>query len=258
MTNATTLPHLLIENARKHGSEKVALREKEFGIWQSVSWADYLANVQDLALGLVALGYEPGDKLAILADNRPEWLYSELAIQSLGGAAVGIFPDSHVDQVKYIIDHSDAVFLIVEDQEQTDKFLELKEACPKVRYVIVDDMKGMRYYDDPLLISLQKVQKMGRDLGQETPGLFEKCVAGLTEDTVAADRLHFRHDRPSQRRYADSPQHGQDGRELRSDRSRIPHRQSCFIPPVALGRRADDCGRLEPLQRLCRKFPGKD
>ena len=182
---AVTLPHLLIENARKHGSERVALREKEFGIWQSVSWSEYLANVQDLALGLVALGYEPGDKLAILGDNRPEWLYSELAIQSLGGAAVGIFPDSHVDQVKYIIDHSDAVFLIVEDQEQTDKFLELKEACPKVRYVIVDDMKGMRYYDDSLLISLKKVQKMGRDLGQETPGLFEKCVAGLTEDTVA-------------------------------------------------------------------------
>ena len=182
---ALTLPHLLIENARKHGSERVALREKEFGIWQSVSWSEYLANVQDLALGLVALGYEPGDKLAILGDNRPEWLYSELAIQSLGGAAVGIFPDSHVDQVKYIIDHSDAVFLIVEDQEQTDKFLELKEACPKVRYVIVDDMKGMRYYDDSLLISLKKVQKMGRDLGQETPGLFEKCVAGLTEDTVA-------------------------------------------------------------------------
>jgi long-chain acyl-CoA synthetase len=182
---ASTLPHLLIENARKHGSEKVALREKEFGIWQSVSWAEYLANVQDLALGLVALGYEPGDKLAILGDNRPEWLYSELAIQSLGGAAVGIFPDSHVDQVKYIIDHSDAVFLIVEDQEQTDKFLELKEACPKVRYVIVDDMKGMRYYDDPLLISFQKVQKMGRDLGLEAPGLFEKTVEELTEDTVA-------------------------------------------------------------------------
>jgi long-chain acyl-CoA synthetase len=182
---AATLPHLLIENARKHGSEKVALREKEFGIWQSVSWADYLANVQDLALGLVALGYEPGDKLAILGDNRPEWLYSELAIQSLGGAAVGIFPDSHVDQVKYIIDHSDAVFLIVEDQEQTDKFLELKEACPKVRYVIVDDMKGMRYYDDPLLISLKKVRKMGRDLGLESPGLFEKTVEELTEDTVA-------------------------------------------------------------------------
>jgi long-chain acyl-CoA synthetase len=182
---ALTLPHLLIENARKHGSEKVALREKEFGIWQSVSWSEYLTNVQDLALGLVALGYEPGDKLAILGDNRPEWLYSELAIQSLGGAAVGIFPDSHVDQVKYIIDHSDAVFLIVEDQEQTDKFLELKEACPKVRYVIVDDMKGMRCYDDPLLISLKKVRKMGRDLGLESPGLFEKTVEELTEDTVA-------------------------------------------------------------------------
>jgi long-chain acyl-CoA synthetase len=182
---ALTLPHLLIENARKYGSGKVALREKEFGIWQSVSWSEYLANVQDLALGLVALGYEPGDKLAILGDNRPEWLYSELAIQSLGGAAVGIFPDSHVDQVKYILDHSDVVFLMVEDQEQADKFLELKEACPKVRYVIVDDMKGMRYYDDPLLISLKKVQQMGRDLAGGSPGIFEKCVDGLTEDSVA-------------------------------------------------------------------------
>src|SRR4030042_414256 len=133
---AATLPHLLIENARKHGSEKVALREKEFGIWQSVSWAEYLANVQDLALGLVALGYEPGDKLAILGDNRPEWLYSELAIQSLGGAAVGIFPDSHVDQVKYIIDPSDAAFLVVEDQEQTDKFFEIKDQCSNIRKVI--------------------------------------------------------------------------------------------------------------------------
>ena len=119
---AGTLPHLLSENTRKFGPEKVALREKEFGIWQSVTWQEYLANVHDLALGLVSLGYQPGDKLAILGDNRPEWVYSELAIQTLGGAAVGIFPDSHIDQVKYIIDHSDAVFLVVEDQEQADKF----------------------------------------------------------------------------------------------------------------------------------------
>ena len=109
----------------------MALREKQFGIWQSVNWLTYLENVQNLALGLVAFGYQPGDKLAILGDNRPEWLYSELAIQSLGGAAVGIFPDSHINQVQYIIDHSDAVFLIVEDQEQTDKFLEIEGAVPQ-------------------------------------------------------------------------------------------------------------------------------
>jgi len=82
---AETLPHLLIENARKYANQKVALREKQFGIWQSVTWQEYLENVRDLALGLVELGYEPGDKLAILGDNRPEWLYCELAIQCLGG-----------------------------------------------------------------------------------------------------------------------------------------------------------------------------
>lgn len=182
---AATLPHLLNENARKFGPEKVALREKEFGIWQSVSWQDYLKNVQEIALGLLALGYHPGDKLAILGDNRPQWLYSELAIQSLGGASVGIFPDSHLDQVKYIIDHSDAVFLVVEDQEQADKFLEIKEQCPKIRHLIVDDMKGMRYYDDPLIMPLADVQQMGRELAAKEPDLYAKHLDSVTEDTVA-------------------------------------------------------------------------
>jgi long-chain acyl-CoA synthetase len=180
-----TLPHLLIEKALKYGHNKVAIREKEFGIWQSVTWQGYLDNVRDLALGLTALGCSAGDKLAILGDNRPEWLYSELAIQSLGGAAVGIFPDSHLDQVKYIIDHSDAVFLMAEDQEQADKFLEIKDRCPKIRHVIVDDLKGMRYYDDPILISLQEVQEKGKELHETEPGLFEQYVGGVTAETVA-------------------------------------------------------------------------
>lgn len=182
---AGTLPHLLSENTRKFGPEKVALREKEFGIWQSVTWQEYLANVHDLALGLVSLGYQPGDKLAILGDNRPEWVYSELAIQTLGGAAVGIFPDSHLDQVKYIIDHSDAVFLVVEDQEQADKFLEIKEQCPKIKHVIVDDMKGMVHYPDTLLIPFEKVQQIGRELGTREPGLFQNYLEGVQEETVA-------------------------------------------------------------------------
>lgn len=181
----TTLPHILVENARKYGHEKVALREKEFGIWQSVTWQGYLDNVRDLALGLVALGYQQGDKLAILGDNRPGWLYAELAIQSLGGASVGIFPDSVIDQVKYVIDHSDAEYLMVEDQEQTDKFLEIKDQFPKIRHVIVDDLKGMRYYDDSILISLKQVQEMGRELGAKEPELFQKYLDQVTENTVA-------------------------------------------------------------------------
>ncbi len=180
-----TLPHFLLENARKFGRKKVALREKQFGIWQSVNWLTYLENVQNLALGLVTLGYQPGDKLAILGDNRPEWLYSELAIQSLGGASVGIFPDSHINQVQYIIDHSDAAFLAVEDQEQADKFLEIKDQCPKIRKVIVDDMKGMRNYDDPILISFKEVQQKGSELERKKPDLFQDYLNRLTEETVA-------------------------------------------------------------------------
>ena len=180
-----TLPHLLIENAARFGAEKVALREKEFGIWQSFSWSDYLQNVKDLALGLLSLGVKSGENIAILGDNRPQWLFSELAIQSLGCAAVGIFPDSHLDQVKYIIDHSDAALLIVEDQEQTDKILEIKDQCPKVRTVIVDDMKGMRHYKDPLLVSFESVQQMGRELGASKPDLFEEHLKKVTEETVA-------------------------------------------------------------------------
>ncbi|MFH1117723.1 MAG: AMP-binding protein, partial [Pseudomonadota bacterium] len=180
-----TLPHLLVENARKYGRDKTALREKEFGIWQSVTWQEYLDNVRELALGLVAVGYRTGDKLAILGDNRPEWLYGELAVQSVGGASVGIFPDSVIDQVKYVIDHSDAAFLLAEDQEQVDKFLEIKDQCPKIRRVIVDDMKGMRSYDDPILISLESVKQMGRELGAQEPDLFQKHLDQLTESTTA-------------------------------------------------------------------------
>lgn len=180
-----SLPHLLHENARKYGQEKRALREKEFGIWQSVSWQEYLANVRDFALGLASLGCKAGDKLAILGDNRPEWLYAELAIQSLGGAAVGIFPDSHIDQVRYIIDHSDAAFLVVEDQEQTDKFLEIREQCPKIRHVIVDDMKGMKRYHEPILVSLSTVQQLGRDLSLKEPNLYDELLSHVNGDTVA-------------------------------------------------------------------------
>lgn len=180
-----TLPHLLKEKAERFGNTKVALREKEFGIWQSVTWQQYFENVRCLALGLITLGYSPGDKMAILGDNRPEWLYSELAIQSLGGAAVGIFPDSHLDQVRYIIDHSDAVFLMVEDQEQADKFIEIKSKCPKVKHVIVDDMKGMRGYDDPIFVPMRRVMEAGKELEKQHPHLFDHHLNTVTENTVA-------------------------------------------------------------------------
>ena len=99
-----TFPRLLARNARTIGG-RVALREKEFGIWQSFTWSEYEAHVRDFSLGLVALGLGRGDKVAIIGDNRPEWVWSEVAAQAAGAASVGIYQDSNLTEVAYVIDH---------------------------------------------------------------------------------------------------------------------------------------------------------
>ncbi|HDZ89280.1 MAG: AMP-binding protein [Deltaproteobacteria bacterium] len=179
-----TLPALLYRNAEKYGDTRVAIREKEFGIWQPVTWRGYYENVRDFALGLHLLGFREENKLAYAGDNRPEGLYSELAVQSLGGAIVGIYPDSHLDQVEYIINHSDSIFVVAGDQEQADKVLEIKKKCPLVQRLIVDDPKGMRRYDDPMLLYFRDVQREGRKLHERAPRLFEEMWRRVTPDHV--------------------------------------------------------------------------
>ncbi|MDI6906662.1 MAG: AMP-binding protein [Thermoanaerobacterales bacterium] len=179
-----TLPQLLYRNATRYG-RKVALREKDYGIWQPISWLEYLEQVRLFALGLAALGFGRGDKLAIIGDNRPEWVWSELAAQSLGGVAVGLYQDSLPRELAYVIDHSDAVLLVVEDQEQVDKMLEIKDRMPRVRRVIYYDPKGLKNYRDDLLLSFTAVQEMGGRFGEEHPGYFEAALEeGRGEDVA--------------------------------------------------------------------------
>ncbi len=184
MTDSLTLPALLKRNAERYGHRRVAIREKEFGIWQSVTWRGYYENVRDFALGLHQMGFKRGHRLAYAGDNRPQGLYAELAAQSLGGAVVGIYPDSHLEQVEYIINHSDSTFVVAGDQEQADKILELKSTCPHVQQVIVDDPKGMRHYDDPLLAYFKEIQQTGRRLAQKQPGLFDTLISEVSPDDV--------------------------------------------------------------------------
>jgi long-chain acyl-CoA synthetase len=179
-----TLPALLKRNAQTFGDKRTAIREKQFGIWQSMTWRGYYENVRDFALGLRALGVKRGDKLCYMGDNRPEGLYSELAIQSLGGAVVGVYPDSHLEQVEYIVNHSDSTFVVAGDQEQADKILEIKDRCPKVIRVIVDDPKGMRHYDDPILTYFKEVQKLGRATSEKEPELFDRLITQVSSDDV--------------------------------------------------------------------------
>src|SRR5215468_8282810 len=126
-----TFPQLLRAQAARFGSA-VALREKRYGIWQEVSWEQYAARVRAVCLGLVQLGLAPGDKLAVLSGNRPAWLYAELATQAAGAIPLGIFVDALPDHVRFILDHSEARFVVVEDQEQADKVMRVRGSLPRL------------------------------------------------------------------------------------------------------------------------------
>ena len=116
-----TIPQLFVAKARQYGSGKVALREKAYGIWQEVTWQQYYEHVRALCLGLTQMGLQPGDRLAIICGNRPEWLYVELAAQSAGAIPVGLFVDSTPKQIEFILAHAEPRIVFVEDQEQVDK-----------------------------------------------------------------------------------------------------------------------------------------
>jgi long-chain acyl-CoA synthetase len=176
ITHDLTIPKLLLRNGEKFGDRKVAMREKEFGVWIPYTWGEYLENVKFLSLGLVALGLERGDKAVMIGDNRPEGLWAEMAAMCAGGIGVWLFQDCLMDEVRYIVDHSDSKFYFAEGQEEVDKALAIKDQCPKLTKVIWDDPKGMRNYDDPILISSKEVQELGRKLDREKPDLFEDLV----------------------------------------------------------------------------------
>jgi len=180
----TTLPRFLLRNVREH-PRAPALREKDRGIWQQWTWAEYLEHVRAIALGLVRSGLQRGDKLAFLSDNRPQLYATMVAVQAAGGVPVPLFQDAIARELQYVIDHADAKFVYAEDQEQVDKILELKARLPKVERVIFDDPKGLRHYDDPLLLSLERLEELGRAYDREHPGRFDELVgAGRPEDVA--------------------------------------------------------------------------
>jgi long-chain acyl-CoA synthetase len=180
-----TLPQLLVAQAGRLGARQVALREKKYGIWQEVSWTEYAARVRAVCLGLVRLGLERGDKVAVICGNRPAWLYIELAAQSAGAIPLGIFVDSLPDQVGTILDHSEARFVMVEDQEQADKVLAARAALPRLERIIVDDMRGLEGYQDPMLIGLGAVADLGREVDARETRLFEERLEQGKDSDVA-------------------------------------------------------------------------
>ena len=180
-----TIPKLFYKKATQYGEARVAMREKEFGVWLPITWKAYLDNVKYIALGLKSLGLEDGDKVSMIGDNRPEGLWAEMAALCARGVGVWLFQDSLIEEVKYIIDHSDTKFLFGEGQEEVDKALSIFKECPKLKKIIWDDPKGMRNYDQDCLISLKEVQELGKKLDQEQPGLNKEMIDKCTGEEVA-------------------------------------------------------------------------
>ena len=179
-----TIPKLIFHNYNENAKE-TAMCMKKFGIWQKYSWRQYYTTVKHLSLGLISLGLEKGDVVGIIGDNEPEWFWGEFAIQAARGIATGIFVDSIPSEVKYIAEHSGLKFAIVNDQEQTDKFLEIKDRLPNLKKIIYWDPKGLKNYDDPMLIGFNEVIKLGEEYEKTHKDLFEKNLNAATGDDIA-------------------------------------------------------------------------
>lgn len=176
MPTEDTYPKFLMRNSKSWG-DRVALRRKDMGIWQNYTWSDSCERVKHLCLGLGELGLKPGDKVSLIGDDEPEGFWAEAAIQAAGGIVVALWSDSIPSEVAYIINHSNSKFVFAEDQEQVDKLLEIKGEIPDVQKLVYWDPKGMRKYENPLLISYQDLCEMGRKRANSDPHLFEQLVA---------------------------------------------------------------------------------
>ncbi|MBT7941738.1 MAG: AMP-binding protein, partial [Alphaproteobacteria bacterium] len=179
-----TFPKLLAENVRVRG-DKPASREKDFGIWLSWTWNQVADEIRALACGLAALGIKAGDKVTICGDNRPHLYWSMTAVQTLGAVPVPVYQDSVPDEMQYIYEHAEARFAIVENQEQVDKLLEIRDRTPNLEHIVYKFPRGMRHYDQPFLSLLADVQERGRAFDAENPNFYEDAVARASGSDTA-------------------------------------------------------------------------
>ena len=178
-----TLPKVLKRNYERYGDGKVALREKDRGIWKGYTWKDYYEKTKYFSYGLASLGFERSDRLAIIGDGKPEICWAELGAQAMGGVVLGIFTDCRPEEVKFFVEHSDSKFVVAQDQEQVDKLLEIKDELPELKKVIYWDPKGLWFYEEDILMAFDEVLQLGREYEKAHPGLFEQEIeSGKGED----------------------------------------------------------------------------
>ena len=175
--NENTVP-LLFWRRVHEWADRTAMREKEFGIWKDISWGTYGEKAKYVGLGLLRLGLEKGDRVAIISENNPEWLFSDMGILAAGGVTVGIYPTDSPEQVEYVVGHSGSRFYIAEDEEQLDKILQVRENISHLGKIIVMDMEGLRHFKDPMVMSFDELLALGKEEDQQEPELFERLIRG--------------------------------------------------------------------------------
>ncbi len=178
-----TFPKILRYNAQKWPND-VAMREKEYGIWNEYTWADYHEEVKLLSVGMHLLGCGRGDTVGLLGKNRPEWVWGEVAAQAIGSMSMGIYEDSLGPEASYLINYAETKIVIAEDEEQVDKLLELEDVT-SIKHIIYCDPRGMRKYDDPRLMDHEKVKEMARAALEKNPNMYDEMIEKGQADDVA-------------------------------------------------------------------------
>jgi long-chain acyl-CoA synthetase len=179
-----TFPKLLLRNAARHGDE-LAMREKQFGIWRSFTWAEVAERTRAMALGLASLGIGAQDVVGLIGDNRPDWVMGEVATHAVGARSLGLYRDALDDEVAYLLAHAGAKAVFAEDEEQVDKLLNISDRVPGLAHIIYADPRGMRKYEDSRLIALDSLVRRGLDLGLQAPDSFARMVAQTRGEDVA-------------------------------------------------------------------------
>ncbi|MGB5081563.1 MAG: AMP-binding protein [Burkholderiales bacterium] len=181
---ADTFPRLILHQAKER-PDSPAFREKYLGIWQVWTWAQSADEVRAFACGLAALGFSRGDHLGLVGDNRPRLYWAMAAAQCAGGIPVPLYQDSVAQEIAFVLRDAEATLVVAEDQEQVDKLLEVLPQCPDLKHIVFDDARGLRRYDQPQLLSFERVQALGRDYERRHPGFFAESVAAGSADDVA-------------------------------------------------------------------------
>jgi len=178
-----TIPKLFRQRVQT-GAQEVALREKELGIWRPITWEDYGRKAQQVGMGLIALGLEKGDRVSILSDNNKEWLFADLGVICVGGVSSGVYTTDSAKQLGYLINDSDSKFLFVENDEQLDKALEIRDQCPQLKKIIVFDMEGLRDFHDENVISIEELYDRGRIHISNHPDLWDQRIEDSSQEDL--------------------------------------------------------------------------